>query len=490
MKSRVDLPAFRHIDLENGWIISCHQDLPVFYDEDRKIALIGYAWQVMPGRGTPYEEIGKLEPDEEGSVPEEKILEMEETWSGRYVLLHGTRVYTDASGLMGVFYCTSGISCDLGILAESMGLDQVSYKAMRYLNWMPGPLTPYEGIKRLLPSQTYDLDSSSVEGREILATSYDSLPDDAARTDRFIELFGHLLKEIAGSIGERKLLIALSGGYDSRCGFSAAINAGLDFSAFTFQHDVMSEGDYLLPGKLCKKTGTEYIFINRDKDRYDEEAERSYQRYAGGIDGGLVRDEDRLFYAYHQYHDLVKRFGDIVVLRGGIWEAAKGYMNPLFNGDRISPDYYLQLGVPEDSLEKRSLDEYFAWCDAHPVTGLNQSERLFLEQQGGCWLSYIEHGFDCDDSIFTVQPLNSRILLSIVMDYPEKERLDKEHQVQIALKACSETADVPYADDRKIMGETRAARVIRNLKRALYRTKNMGLLGTVRYYIKRMSDKR
>ena len=91
-----------------------------------------------------------------------ELLAAEETWCGRYALLAGGRVYLDAAGLLGVFFGSGGVSSSCRILAASMGLPEKRFASSSSLNWLPGPLTQYEEIRRLLPSQIYDYRSGSI----------------------------------------------------------------------------------------------------------------------------------------------------------------------------------------------------------------------------------------------------------------------------------------------------------------------------------------
>lgn len=120
-KKQYNGPDFLHIQLSDGYTLSCHKDLEVFCLERSSILLLGIAWQADPLRPAPAVEMEELAEKYDGAIPEERILRMEESWCGRYVLIVQGRVYLDASGLLGIFYSKTGISSSCSLLADSMG---------------------------------------------------------------------------------------------------------------------------------------------------------------------------------------------------------------------------------------------------------------------------------------------------------------------------------------------------------------------------------
>ena len=108
LKKRIDLPGYKSIDMEDGWVLSYHEDLPVYLDKKSQTFLLGYAWQVLPERGTPEEELKKLAEAGNDHISESELLNCEESWNGRYVVISGGRVYLDANGMLNVFFSDAG----------------------------------------------------------------------------------------------------------------------------------------------------------------------------------------------------------------------------------------------------------------------------------------------------------------------------------------------------------------------------------------------
>ena len=476
LRKKTEAPDSRCLELGNGWVLCCHPALPVFNEERKDILLLGYAWQVLPEKGSPEEEIRGL-PDEYG---EQDILRMEESWCGRYVLICRGVVFTDTCAMLDVFYSKDGISSDCSLLAREAGLPHRLYRPEKgiVMNWMPGPLTHYEGVFKLLPSQLYDLNAEQVRPRKLLASFCPEIPDDEERIQTFIRIFDTSLKNMRKLIPDRKLMIALTGGYDSRSLFALAVHAGIDFDAYTLEYEGIYEDDVLIPRKLCERTGTAHHYIPRDSARFSRELEEQYLDYTSG----LILDEDRLFYAHGQYQELTGKYGETAFLRSSIWENVIEYFQRTFSGNGPGFDFYDWFGVREDSVEKRSLEAYFDWERQHPQPPLAASDVFLWEQREGCWLSAIETGFDLLDQAISLQPANCRFFLSLLLQFPREERMVKYHQARIIARACPAIADVPFGSDKRT--NESALTVFRDkLKRGFNRLRTLGIRKTCRTYL-------
>lgn len=479
LKNRIDLPGYRHVSLKDGWILSVHENLPAAYCPQNDILLVGFAWQALPGRGTPEEEIKKLVPDGAGAVSDQQILEMEGSWCGRYVLVCDGRVFLDASAMLGVFYADEGIASRASMLAEQKGMEERLYQCGRVMNWQPGPLTHYEGICRLLAFQIYNYKTKQLTGKRMLSAAAEQITDEQELIRRFQECFCFSLKSMAAMFPGRKLLIALTGGYDSRTLFALAKKAGIDFAAYTLEHGAMLAGDAEIPRVLCEKAHVPYLYVPRDKGEYSEAREQAYHAYTDG----MVLDEDRLFYAYNQYQKLVDQFGDVVLLRSSLWENVIEYFRRLFGEDKPNEDFYGFFELPPDSLEHRSIQAYFAWCEAHPQPGVPLSDRFLWEQREGSWMSSIEQGFAAIDHVISLQPVNCRLMMTMLYRFPRESRLLKWHQAQIINDACPELQDVPYANAR-MREETLASVIKTKIKKGVHRIKKQGVIKTIRTYFR------
>ena len=484
LKKPLSLPAYRTLSLSNGWVLSCHEKLELFSLPKHGILLLGIAWQTLPGKPSPERELEALSEQRDGPITDAELMALEESWCGRYVLICGERVFTDTCALLQVFHSRAGISSDLTLLAEASGLSSSLYEPGKVMNWMPGPLTPYPEIRRVMPSQIYCYESGETRPRPLLAHARPEIADDEERIRVFTEIFTSSLRNMRQRLVGRKLLLALTGGYDSRSLFALAKKAELDFEAYTLEYDGIFTDDVELPKELCRLTDTPHRYVRREHSRYDPALEADYLRHTAG----LIRDEDRLSYAHGQYQELVAPFGDAVLLRSSVWENVIEYYGHSFDTDGPGETFYDWFCVRPASLEQRSLEEYFAWHKAHPQPGLVASNIFLWEQREGCWLSVIESGFDLLPNAVTIQPANCRLLVSLLLDFPLDERKTKFHQARIIRYACPAIADVPFGKDKK-PDETAFTILQHKLKRLGYRIETRGLGRTAELYLRMLVKK-
>lgn len=477
LKNTVELPGYRHIPLADGWILNHHEKLPVHRSQDGSILLLGIAWQADPARQDPTQEIERLCASSRRDDPK-ALMAMEETWCGRYVLIHHARIYTDTCSLLSVFYSALGVSSDCTLLARAAGQEEKLYTPHPgVMNWMPGPLTHYEGVFKLLASQTYQYTTGQLASRPLLAQCYQSIPDEQEKLAAITDCFTNSLRNMARALDGRKLLIALTGGYDSRTLFALAHRAGIDFETYTLEYDTIYADDVSIPRRLCELTGVKHHYVPVERDRYDARLEQDYLVHTAG----LIRDQDRIFYAHGQYQQLIERFGDTAFLRSSIWENVIEYFRRSFTQTGPGFDFYDWFGVEAGSPEKRSLEMYFAWNDAHPQKDLVASNLFLWLQREGCWLSAIESGFDMLEGAVSLQPANCRLFMSMMLDFPRDERLMKYHQAKLIRYACPAIGEVPFGSD-KVRGETLLKKLLPKLRRGLSRLRRLGLKKTFQTY--------
>ena len=483
LKTKTEQPDHTSIELKDGWILSYHKIVNVYYNKDNDFLLLGYAWQALPGLKSPREVIDSFSGDEK----ESDILAAEETWVGRYVLIHDGTVYLDACSMFPVFYSDDGISSDTAWLAKARGLEEKLYHPREgyVMNWMPGPLTQYDGIYKLLPSRIYDYKRKELRSRQLLAQSYKGIADEEERIAVFSEYFKASLENMQKLFPGKKFLVALTGGYDSRTLFALAKYAGMDFDAYTLEYDGIYEDDISTPKTLCQKADIRHRYVPRDKSRYSKEREEEYLHHTAG----LIYDEDRLFYAYGQFQDIMEEYRDVVFLRSSIWENVIEYFRRSFVDDGPGEDFYDWFGAREGSREKLSLEQYFAWHKEHPQDKLVASNIFLWEQREGCWLSTIESGFDLIENAITLQPVNCRYFLTMLLEFPRNERLMKYHQAKIIRYVCPEIGDVPYGTEKRSQ-ESALSVFSAKLKRGFMRLSTLGIKKTWKTYMSMLHKKK
>ena len=477
-RQAADLPEFQQMPLWDGFILQYHPALPVTCLPEKKLLLLGVAWQVMPGGKSPKEEMEALPIQADGQVSLDGILGMEETWCGRYVLISGSRVFMDATGKMAVYYAAEGISGNLSLLASVCGLKENIYTPKsESLNWMPGPRTQYAEIRQCLPSQIYDLRTGKVQSRQLLSSVNTSGMDRDAMVKRIMDCFDTSFHNMEQMLKGWKLLAALTGGYDSRALLGLLKHSGVSFSTFTLGHDRLSAADRTLPPILSERAQVDYTFVPGDCSPHNRDMENEYISFTSG----LIRDADRIFYARGQYQELVKKFGKSVFLRSAIWGTLAERYAAAFDDRGPNDVFYEWFGIGNGTLEKEALEEYLAWMRDHPQEGLKPADAFFWDQREGCWMGAIENGFDLMEGCMSLHPANCRYLLTLLSRFPREERITKAYEANLAAAAFPGIQDIPFTVKEK---KNKLGRIWGKVKKGVNRLSKFGLKNTIKTYIR------
>lgn len=480
----VDAQGWISEKLSSGYILSWERHLKVQISPNKDVCLIGHCWSVVE---EGYDVKQAL------TMSKDAILSQEKTWSGRYLLIIGDEIYHDAAGTMSVFYDKEIISSSLALIYRIKGRDVVFPKIKHgiALDFVPGEYTPCEGVKRLLPAQVLNYTTCTTASRELLPDRDFPQLNESERTQLFSKYLVIGLRNVRREFPECKLMLALTGGRDSRTSLAGLARSGLTYEAFTLEHGDMDSDDVRLPRVLADRLGVRHIYIPRDRKMYSHKRFNAYNDFNAGMDV----DEDRLFYAYGQYSRLVEDGGPIVILRSSVYEIV------IFKWE-----HYLSEGEPFTAENLRKIshtlrfsnDSYkslCAWFKETEEYGKNLwigiSNLFSWEMRYGCWCSSIEHSFDIYNDITSVQVVNSRVYLSLLMGYPAGERRLKKHPERIVSTMCPEIGDVRYCKSALAVRPGKMAKIIRKLRRVprgirrrvmtrLWLIKNYGLKALVK----------
>lgn len=357
---------------------------------------------------------------------------------GDYLLL-------DTSGTLGVYYSELNVSSSLAVLCEHEGR-KIKYPKIYHgigPDFFPGPLTMYKNIRRQMPSQVLHLSNHTCLIRKLLPDGVISYENDTDRTNAFIDLFCSSLRNMKNHFGEKKWVVTATGGYDSRACLSLVNKSGLKYSTCTLQHDSISKGDIVVPKKLAEICRCKHYYIKRDKVHFSEKRKENWLVH----NCGTSIDADWTFYTYGQYEDLLVQVKstDIVLIRSSIWENVNCYYNVRYGFKNVSEwdKIFPLVHYNKDFFESMELYESLLHKDTN-VQDIGEINRFFLEMRSGCWLSAIEQSFDMIEGITSIQPVNSRKFMSILVGYNEDMRKQKLHEDLISITAMPEFGNVLY----------------------------------------------
>lgn len=433
MDQPLDVQDFQHVTLSCGKILSYHKNLHIQIVQNEsgasEICLLGWAFQAEEGRNDPLEQIREIKDRAE--------LERQlETWSGTWLLIYDKYIYLDACGLLGCFYTDSGIvSSSLSCINEAMHRKSRNPRLRHNfgLDYYPGSGTVYPDTYRLMPSQTYDLIDRKYESRSLYLGNK-NYETDEQRLDTVIHYFETILRNLVRTYNGR-IMLPLTGGYDSRTMMALLEYSGIDYSAFTLEHENISELDREAPPELAKIMNRRYEYRKREGKKSKERLQ-DFDRHCDG----MAADEDRNFYAYDQYpHDEKMT----AILRCGVWECNYYTIyNWVEKADLNLKKYakkYVNIRWRKDMQD--SLQRYFDYVktDEQP---LKWPVRFYREQRMGCWLSSTEQALTLIPNMDSFQLCNCSCILEILGGVDLELLKGKKYQVRIIEKICPQLLQV------------------------------------------------
>ena len=107
--------GWKNETLKSGWILSWQNKLPVVFNSDKSIALLGWAFECRNEKPQPSLYVNCIATCAGGT---QDIIDAEKTWCGRYLLNVGEEIYLDATGMLNTFYSEDMVSSSLNVMCE------------------------------------------------------------------------------------------------------------------------------------------------------------------------------------------------------------------------------------------------------------------------------------------------------------------------------------------------------------------------------------
>lgn len=435
---------FKNITLQNGSILSYHEELP--------IQILGSTVLI----GLAFSSTGE-------KVDLCNALEERYHWAGRWILIHDDQLYLDPCGSLGVFY---GFSGDRLICSSSLRLitSQISTKwisnyqikyndGLPYMDYYPIPYTPYEGIKKMFPTQYINLKNGNLEIEN--EQWYDQFSEYSTEI-LYVKLKEKLLcifENIGKEYGEN-VWIPLTAGVDSRTCIAVAKMAGIKFGAYTALRTNIDHWDKKAPKIICEKLGIKHFYMN-DIGKNDSEREKTYDLHCGGkVSVGTDRTQ---FIANND----VPNAKDSIVLWGTAWEFYGRNFWGTFkigknNSERFDAwNHYSNGAICRSNIHEASLREWFDYVENHSMHTMDWRQRMYYEQRIGSWLSSAYQAIDLFDSD-RISPVNCYDVFGILVNlvdrtFPSESRSDKRFQVRLINDFTPEISNIPYEKEKPFL---------------------------------------
>lgn len=378
--------------------------------DGRQVIVLGNAFCTDTAGKRPQEDIA--------AFAGQDIAEATRYWTGRWTLLTERELLNDAAGLMGVYYAEHEngwvVTSSPALLAQFTEKNSRGTVKPDGISWQIVPGCVVEGGKTLLCTQRLCFADQGLS----VAPNHWIQDRHSLSTQEKCKAVADMLVAGAENIHTfcgREILLALTGGKDSRLTFAALIKSGVPFSAYTAQHENISSADKRIPRQLAKKFGISHSYIKAGKT--DKSRLWDYIRFTAGNSNGA----DAQFFARGQFDDLPE---NAVVIRSGLYEAGQTYGRRIAGADTGSfikgmTGYYSELA--NDPVQAEAFSQWLKNAQEDPIDFVDLRDRFYIEQRVGGWAAAIEQSLDMNDFV-SIQIANCPELLSVLLSATEQER--------------------------------------------------------------------
>ena len=377
--------------------------------DGKTLLLLGHAYCM--------DRAGKSVEEDMAAFCGDDLVALTQHWTGRFVLMTESMLLTDATGLMSAFYRCDGdgycVSSSLAVIADVLGLSSERSVPNTGLTWQLLPRTLIPTVRALLCTQRLDFAERALTVEPIMWMQDGCSLSTEEKCRTVAKLLENGVRNMAQYSG-REIMLALTGGKDSRLTMAALLRAKVPFSAYTAEHDTISGSDKTVPPQLCKMFDVPHRVIGKGKT--DAARVADYRLFTAQNANGA----DAIFYARGQYEPL----GEALVLRSGLYEAGQTFGRSIAGGTEKTfaeglRTYYSEIRA--NAEQNHALDEWLVTVRDNPDGFADIRDRFYVEQRVGGWVAAIEQSLDMNEFV-SIQIANCPALLSILLSCNEEER--------------------------------------------------------------------
>ena len=422
--------SWKSLALQNGLCLSYDADLPVqaIYAGSHQFVLLGTAVQSLPGHPAPTELLQNLQ--HIAQLPQ-----LYASWAGRWVLLANNELHLDAGALLGCYYKkgTNGteVSSVPGLITNAVQPDTFRLIKSGGAEFYPPPDSGFHNVHKLLPSQVLNLKTGALSFRNLLCQAPTL---DYKETIAYLaQLLTTTLKNAFANNQQQNIILALTGGFDSRTLMAALNYCQLPYQTVTFHSPNIRPSDASIPKQLAQMCGKEHRLIKRNGKNTD-----NWEKFNQHTSGHSV-ETDREYMLYQQFDELEGETD--VLLRGGGFEVGRCAYYPWLPPESID-------GAGISAIQKgneaqgRSWHKWVEWVAQTPQVALDWRDRYYIEQRLAGWLACTEQALDIVNMPRMV-PANSSLFYNVMLNLPKEVRKTKVQMTDLIGYMSPELLQVP-----------------------------------------------
>ncbi|MBB6351101.1 hypothetical protein FHU36_007673 [Nonomuraea muscovyensis] len=225
---------------------------------------------------------GERRPAGTGDSPAD-WMSVAETYETPGLIGDGERVtlHAGALGLVDVYYVRLGGAVYFSSLIQPLlslvpaGIDWAAWASIIQVTFPLGEATPYPAIKRLPGSSALVYDQGALGTERRLPRWLRTEPYETwTSAGELLEILHEVYKDYEG----RRLLVPVSGGYDSRLLCSVAVARGADVESWTTSPDDGTDTDIAFARAITRELGVGHRVITQDPADYPGDAQEVARR--------------------------------------------------------------------------------------------------------------------------------------------------------------------------------------------------------------------
>lgn len=404
--------------------------------------LIGYAIDVQHPQDNEEKMLIRL--DESCDKDLTNLADMTFYWGGRWVLfsLRGNSLsaITDSCGLKQLFHGYNVFGSQSRYVAKVVNAE-VDAKAEGYIKqamavdkeyaW-PLDVTPYNGIKRLLPNHIYN------KG-QIYRIHPHEFFSGKSQEERVIAVADLLKTMMQAAATRTNLAVTLTAGWDSRLVLAACdkVKEKIDVVTLKYQHIADSHMDIQIPKQLCEKYG----FVHKVL---------SCRHLAPGFVAAYKAHAENAHDYWIQMIQSVRDYGyeDWLWTKGSCNEVCRNSSGILYDwqvNTRVLSKLY---GVMPCDYSKTIISRWLKSAKAYAAeTGYSVLDLFYWEHRLGSWLAECLNEADVVGETFT--PFSVRAYFELIKGVSISERISPDYRFfEEVLRASAMSLDIPVNPHR------------------------------------------